>query len=202
VTYPDPYAGLDPSEWELEQLDEVLAEADAEADAEEAAGLPPGDELPEDGSWHDQLGAIGSRLDARHELDGQRIGEDIVAEIERRPSSEAKLATAMRRIEGGVYTQDAYFRGDEAAAAAARDPLGRYQAACGPLDDFASCSARYHTPECHTTIESAAARGSYEPPKPGGTPWPAAPRTPASTPARWAWRTSTGRAAAWTPGRS
>ena len=36
------------------------------------------------------------------------------------------------------------------------------QAACGPLDDFARCSARYHTPDCHTSVESAAARGSAE----------------------------------------
>jgi hypothetical protein len=80
----------------------------------------------------------------------------------RTPTDEARLARALPRIEAGTYTQDSYWRGDEAAAAAARDPLGRYQAACGPLDDFARCSARYHTPDCHTSIESAAARGSYE----------------------------------------
>lgn len=125
----------------------------------------PGGDDPE-GPWHDglgQLGAAGAALDARRDLEGIRIGEDIVAQLDRRPSSEAILARAMPRIEAGTYTQDSYWRGDEAAAAAAaRDPLGRYQAACGPLDDFARCSARFHTPDCHTSIESAAARGSAE----------------------------------------
>lgn len=122
----------------------------------------------DDGPWHDhgdglgQLEAAGAALDEHHALEGQRIGEDIVAQLDRRPSDEARLARAMPRIEAGTYTQDAWFRGDEAAAAAARDPLGRYQAACGPLDDFARCSARFHTPDCHTSVESAAARGSYE----------------------------------------
>lgn len=39
--------------------------------------------------------------------------------------------------------------------------MTRWAAACGPLDDFGRCAARYHAPECHTTAESAAARGSY-----------------------------------------
>ena len=135
----------------------------AETDAEEA-GVPYGDE--DDGPWHDgsemdQLEAIGGQLDARRDLNGTRVGEDIVAQLDRRPTDEARLARALPRIEAGTYTEDPYFRGDPAAAAAARDPLGRWQAACGPLDDFGRCAARYHDPDCHTTVESAAARGSY-----------------------------------------
>ena len=57
-----------------------------------------------------------------------RIGEDIVAAIERRPSTEARLASALGRIQAGTYTEPEYFQ----PAPDARDPLGRYAAACGP----------------------------------------------------------------------
>ena len=166
MTYPggDPLAGLDATPEERLEFYRALDEVEAEERGVDLDAPPDyGDELPEAGPWDDtsaQLGAAGAALDARHELDGTRIGEDIVAELDRRPTDEQRLARAMPRIEAGTYTQDSYWRGDETAAAAARDPLGRYAAACGPLDDFARCSARYHTPDCHTTTESAAARGS------------------------------------------
>ena len=166
ISYGD-FADLDPTQEEMLEVLRVLDEVDAEeAGAGPDADLAgDGDELPEAGPWDDesgQLGAIGETLDARAGLDATRIGEDIVAQLDRRPTDEARLARAMPRIEAGTYVEDAYWRGDPAAAAAAaRDPLGRYAAACGPLDDFARCSARYHTPDCHTTIESAAARSSY-----------------------------------------
>lgn len=119
--------------------------------------------LPRGGQCHAHGGHLlgGDQLDARRDLEGQRIGEDIVAQLDRRPSSEAILARAMPRIEAGTYTQDSYWRGDEEAAAAmARDPIGRWQAVCGPIDDLGRCSSRYHSLDCHTTVESAAARGS------------------------------------------
>ena len=68
----------------------------------------------------------------------------------------------MQRIEAGDYLSDPYFRHDEAAAAKARDPFGRWQAACGPLDEYARCSARYHDPSCHTVTEGAAATSTAE----------------------------------------
>lgn len=161
MTYPggDPLEGLNPTDEERLAYYRALDEAEAEE-----AGIPYEAGEEEAGPGHDdvaeQLGAIGDQVDEHYAAEGQRIAEDIVAGLDRRPSSEAILARAMPRIGAGTYTEGAFFRGDEAAAAAAaRDPLGRYAAACGPLDDFARCSARFHTPDCHTTIESAAARG-------------------------------------------
>jgi hypothetical protein len=154
VTYPD-YADLDPSEWELEQLAEVEAEVEAEGYG--------GDE-PDDGSWHNvatRLGEIGAQVDDTYARNATRIGEDIVAAIERRPKDEQRLASAMRRIEAGTYTEPEFFRG-EAAAAAARDPFGRYAAACGAIDDYGRCASRYHAPSCHTVTEGAAATSTPE----------------------------------------
>lgn len=135
VSYGD-FADLDPSQEEMLDLLRVLDEVDAE---EAAAGADPdagpdageGPELAGDagdyGPWDDHLGQLaemGETLDARAALDGQRIGEDIVAQLDRRPTDEARLARAIPRIEAGTYTEDPYFQGDPAAAAA-RDPLGR-----------------------------------------------------------------------------
>jgi hypothetical protein len=164
MTYPDGdwLADLEPTGDERRALDEVLGEVEWE----EVAGLPPGgddDEPGAEGPWDDQLGqleAIGETLDETHALDGQRIGEDIVAELDRRPNDEAKLARALRRIESGTYTEPPQLRGDPAAAAAARDPLGRWASACGDLDDFGRCAARYHDPSCHVVTEEAAATGT------------------------------------------
>jgi hypothetical protein len=163
----DPLAGLNPTPEErlafLEALDEQDEEEwEAARAAEEALDDDGGD--PE-GPWRDQLDAlaeIGDQVDASVADAAVTAAEDAedAQWYSRRPSAEARAARALDRIGNGTYTTPAYFRGDPAAAAAARDPLGRYQAACGPLDEFARCSARFHTPDCHTTIESAAARGS------------------------------------------
>lgn len=160
MTYPggDPLEGLNPTDEERLAYYRALDEAEAEE-----AGIPYEAGEEEAGPWDDvaeQLGAIGDQVDGHYALEGQRIAEDIVAGLDRRPSDETRLARAMPRIEAGTYTEGAFFRGDEAAAAAmARDPIGRWQAVCGPIDDFGRCSSRYHTPDCHTTVESAAARG-------------------------------------------
>ena len=172
MTYPggDPLEGLDPTDGErlavyeaLDEVDEAEWQEAVAAAAEEAAGDEDG--LPEAGPWDDaaaKLGAIGEQVDG-HVATAAAVAAEDAEDAEwfaRRPSAEARAARALDRIAAGTYTPPAYFRGDPAAAAAARDPLGRYQAACGPLDEFARCSARYHTPDCHTSAESAAARGS------------------------------------------
>jgi hypothetical protein len=153
MTHPDGdwLADLDPTEWERQQLDEVIGETDAE----QAAGLPGDDGMPPEGPWDDQLSSIGDTLDATHALDGKRIGEDIVAEIERRPTDEQRLARAMRRIEDGTYTEPPQLR-------PARDAWGQYTSACGDTDDFGRCSARFHDRDCHVVTDAAAATGSAE----------------------------------------
>ena len=111
-------------------------EARARADDDEwatAAGGDYGDEddEPPEGPWHDQLDAlaeVGDQVDPRHTGEADRVVADMVDQLSRRPSSEAILGRALQRIGDGDYLPDPYFRGDPAAAAAARDPLGRYQA--------------------------------------------------------------------------
>lgn len=78
-----------------------------------------------------------------------------MAAIERRPSSEQILATAVRRIESGTYTEPEYFR-------PARDPTGRYASACSAPDEYGRCSGRYHSASCHVVTEEAAATGTTE----------------------------------------
>jgi hypothetical protein len=147
---------------------EARAADDDDEWAAATGGDPGGDDDEPEGPWRDQLaalGAIGDQVDdhvTRAAVTAAEDSED-AAWYTTRPSAEDRAARALDRIGAGTYTTPEYFRGDPAAAAAAaRDPLGRYAAACGPLDDFARCSARFHTPACHTSIESAAARGSYE----------------------------------------
>ncbi len=164
----DMLAGLDADPYERMVLDEVLDEVEAE----EAAGLPydadgdadggPAD--PEDDdprSWAGQLEAAGAALDDTAARDAQRLAEDVYDAIPgRTPTDEVRAARALRRIEAGTYTPDPYSRGDPAAAAAARDPSGRWASACGDLDEFSRCSAKYHQAGCHVVTEAAAANGS------------------------------------------
>jgi hypothetical protein len=62
---------------------------------------------------------------------------------------------ALRRIEAGTYTEPAQRR-------PARDADGRYAAACGDLDDFGRCGARYHAADCSAVAEGALSRGTPE----------------------------------------
>jgi hypothetical protein len=151
VSYGDDLlGGLDADPWERE----MLAEALAETDAEEAAGTAP---YGGGGPWHDQFTAIGAQLDATHGLDAQRQAQDIEDALERRPSAEAKIARGLRRVESGTYLPPAELR---PAPDAARDPLGRYSRACGPLDELDRCAARYHAADCHVVTEAGASNGS------------------------------------------
>jgi hypothetical protein len=104
---------------------------------------------------YDQLAAIGETLDATYAANATRIGQDIVAEIERRPSGEQRLARALSRIQDGTYTEPAYLR----AAPPIRDVAGRYSNACGPADDLGRCSARYHAAGCGAVYDSSAVAG-------------------------------------------
>jgi hypothetical protein len=166
VTYPeDMLDGLDATPEERLAFYRALGEVEAEEDA----GLLDGD--GDDGPWHDWAGGYsGDELDRLHEIGEQvddtyarnarRVGEDIVSAIERRPKDEARLASALSRIQAGTYTEPQFFRGDETVAAAARDPLGRYRAACGPLDEYSRCASKYHAAGCHVITEGAAATSS------------------------------------------
>jgi hypothetical protein len=103
---------------------------------------------PWDG-FHDAAAA----LDRAHELDAQRLAEDVTDALERRPSDEAKLYRALARAEAGTLTPAPQFR-------SARDAGGQYAAACGPLDDLGHCGARYHAATCSSVAEGRLSRGS------------------------------------------
>jgi hypothetical protein len=136
---------------EQQHLREVLAEVEAE----EAYGEP---EPSPYGPWDDFNDAT-AQMDQAHALDAQRMTEDIVDGLERRPSTETILAQAMRRIEAGTYTEPEQFRSDPAA----RDGYGQFASACGPLDDATgTCGARYHAADCGAVIAAAAATGDAQ----------------------------------------
>jgi hypothetical protein len=151
VTFPgggDWLDGLDATTEERLHFLEVLNEVEAEIADD------PGDYDP-DGPWHDQAGIPGldsafASMDRANALDAARIGEDIVAQLDRRPSAEDRLVRAFRRIEAGTYTE---------AAQPGYDPGGRREDACGPLDDFGRCGAANHVKGCHQTVEASAATG-------------------------------------------
>ena len=134
---------------EQQHLREVLAEVEAE----EAYGEPAPDPY---GPW-DDFNTATAAMDRTHELDAQRLAEDVADQIpdRRPPSDEVKLARALRRIEAGTYTEPEQFRGDPAA----RDAYGQFASACGPPDDFGRCASRYHDPACGAVIAAAAATG-------------------------------------------
>jgi hypothetical protein len=159
MTYPDygdMLAGLDATPEERLAFYRALDEAEAEEDA----GWD-GDPDPE-GPWRDgysgdeldRLAAIGETLDGTYSANATRIGEDIVAAIERRPKDEARLASAMRRIEAGTYTEPEFFR--------PRGGGGRFIATCGQADDLGYCQERYHQAGCESAVASAAATSTPE----------------------------------------
>jgi hypothetical protein len=165
MTYPDDLlAGLDATPEERRALDEALA--DVEWDEAVAAS-----EAGEDGPWHDQAGGYGGDDQARLAAVGETVDDSygraaaVAAEDDedeqwyaRRPSGEDKLARAMGRIGRDSYTPPAYFR----AAPDARDPLGRYAAACGALDDYGRCASRFHAAGCHVITDEAASTSTAE----------------------------------------
>jgi hypothetical protein len=156
VTHPYPYPGDDidalladvgATEDEAQALREVLQEAEAE----EAAGLY-GDPPPDDfGPWHD-FGTAAAAMDRGYELDGQRVAEDIVAGLARRPRAEDILQRDLARIEAGTFTGQPAFQ-------PAPDGYGRYASACGEVTDVGTCANRYHDPDCGAVIAASAATG-------------------------------------------
>jgi hypothetical protein len=131
--------GLDATEWEREQLRQVMTEGDN--------GGGPDDFGP----W-DDFNASAAAMDRAHELDATRLGQDIVAELERRPKAEDVLQRDLRRIEQGTFNEQPAFQ-------PARDGYGLYASACGGTDDYGRCAARYHDPGCGAVIAAAAATG-------------------------------------------
>jgi hypothetical protein len=92
--------------------------------AKEASDLPYQDDGrdwsgDEDGPWRD-LAEATAVMHAVHKLDARRIGEDIVGELDPGPSAEDRLARAMRRIQGGTYTEPAQLRPARDATAGTR----------------------------------------------------------------------------------
>jgi hypothetical protein len=155
VTFdPADYAGLDADPWELQQLEEVLGEVGAEGYEDPGGGDPDEDE---DGPWHDRLmEQAGAALGDSAARDAQRLAEDVSDSLALRPSAEVKAARALQRIEAGTYTRPATLR-------PARDSEGLFSVSCGEaVDDFGRCASRFHQPDCHVIMESAAATGSYE----------------------------------------
>jgi hypothetical protein len=152
--YPDPdidalLADVGATPAEAQHLREVLAEAEAEE------GYPEPEPAPDPyGPW-DDFNAATAAMDTAHALDAQRLAEDVTDGLARRPSAEDRLQRAMRRIEAGTYTEPEQFRGDPAA----RDAYGHVASACGPLDEFSRCGARFHDPQCGAVIAAAAATG-------------------------------------------
>ena len=132
-------------------------------------------------------------LDARHEPRRRSaIGEDIVAAT--RPAAQRARRSWPAPCRGSRRAptrEDSYWRGDEAAAAAARDPLGRYAGRLRPSRRLRQVLGQVpHTRLPHHHRVGGGARLSRGGDRLGGHPAPAAPRTPASTPPRSAWRTS------------
>jgi hypothetical protein len=177
VTSPFPYPGDDPEAMlddlgatpaERQAYYEVLAETDA-------TGPEPGGEF---GPW-DDFHAATAQMDQAHQLDAQRLAEDVSAQLDRRPSSEDILARAMERIQQGTYTEPPGFLPAVADAYLASHP------ACGEVTEFGTCSNRFHSAQCGAVIAQAAATGTAEdagawrdtlrnrPPDPGALPYSA-----------------------------
>lgn len=132
-----------------EELDQLAAEWEADD-----AGYDP------EGPWRDdaaQLAAAGRAVDFSYAAEAARASENAGdrAFLRRRPNDEDKLARALQRIQRGTYTELAQFR-------PAPDADSRYDLACGDLDDFGRCAARYHQAGCHQVIECAAATGDAQ----------------------------------------
>jgi hypothetical protein len=179
MSYPygtdDPLAGLDATPAERAAFYEVLAET-----GDDDGGLPyepepaPGDFGP----W-DDFNTAAASMDQAHQLDAQRMAEDVTDQLERRPKAEDILARAMHRIEAGTYTEPPGFLPAVADAYLASHP------ACGEVTEFGTCSARFHAADCGAVIAAAAATGSAteaeqwartlrdRPPDPGALPYSA-----------------------------
>jgi hypothetical protein len=149
-----PFADLDPSEAELDALDEAIREVDED---EIAYGPPDG----EDGPWDDelaQLAGIRHSLDHDHAIAAQRAAEDLEDALARRPSSDARIARAFDRIEHGTYLPGPHNRPDRSADG---QFAGR---ACGDgLDPVTGlCRSRYHAAGCLEVARAEASNGSHD----------------------------------------
>jgi hypothetical protein len=134
-------SGLGASPWELQQLEEVMAEV---ADG----GL---DDLPDDGTgpWDDEaglaaydLGDVAHMVDLATASEQQRLAEDGWP-LPRK--AEDKISWLMGRVERGSYLPPIYFR----------EPEPSY--GCGQVDSFGRCSARFHGAYCLEAARGSAA---------------------------------------------
>jgi hypothetical protein len=154
---------LQPTDAELDALDEVLAEVYGEADGLDYGG----DDEDLDGPWHDQaelanaystpedqLAAIGGMIDLAQLTEAQRIEED----AEPLPvKAEDRIAHLMDRASRHTYTPPAAFR--DATDLANGDP----GYGCGIYDaDTGRCTARYHSGTCIETTRQSAATSDHE----------------------------------------
>jgi hypothetical protein len=165
MTYPDAFAGLDPSPQDLEDLAEVMAEIDGEQAAVEAGayswpeddGLDGATGLSSYGYGAIELAGDFGELDAIMDRAAghqqQVIAEDVEDQLARRPRFEDKIARAVDRLSRGTYLpQGMYAQG--------RDPSGQFApVGCGRLDTYGRCSSRYHDGGCMEPVRSSAATG-------------------------------------------
>jgi hypothetical protein len=133
-------SGLYPTPWELEQLDQALAEI--------GDGEPPDDYA----GWDDlaneyDLAAVGELVDAAGNAEALRREQDLEDALTPRRNWYDKWARAVDRIESGSYTTPSYYR----------EPEPEY--GCGIYSELdGRCSARYHTnPACIEVLRHSAA---------------------------------------------
>jgi hypothetical protein len=139
-------ADLQPSEAELAELADVMAEIEAEEALPDDYG--PWDDSADLSNVYDYSGAFAA-VDAAGEAEAQRLAEDVEAALERRPSFQTRMDRALDRIGRGTYTTPAYYR----------EPEPSY--GCGQgYDDFGRCAARFHQASCLETARGEAATGS------------------------------------------
>src|SRR6266516_1214928 len=137
MTYPNGQGlyDLEPTDAELAELAEVMAEIEAEGDDYG----PWDDQADLTNDVYDFSGAI-EALDATGEAGAQRLGEELEDRLAVRPSFQSRWDRAMQRISSGTYTPSPYYRPaePETACHAHRDAYGR-------------CGARFHSPLCIET---------------------------------------------------
>jgi hypothetical protein len=136
---------------EIIALDEALAEVDG--------GYYPGAELAGDELSPAELAEIGQLSDDAYSAEAARLAEDEQdrAALAKRPSAEVRLARALQRVEYGSYLPPPLL---SAPLGVPRDARGLFVFTCGEPDVLGRCGARYHSPQCSTVTEAAAATGS------------------------------------------
>jgi hypothetical protein len=148
-------ADLLPTEHELAELAEVMAEIEDEGDD----GYGPWDDQADLSNVYDYsgLGRAAAALDATMDAEAGRLGEDIQDAIAgtRRPKFEDKRARAFDRLARGSYAPSGVY-------AMARDGGGAFASgACGDdLDAFGRCASCFHQVGCREVTRQEAAVGS------------------------------------------